>query len=63
MLRETEYIMFGPGVSTIPNAVTAYRAQRPSKSSRANHGRYVEAAIATSAELACMSRLRAKVLV
>jgi predicted nucleic acid-binding protein len=23
MLRETKYIMFGPGVSTIPNAVTA----------------------------------------
>jgi hypothetical protein len=23
MLRDTRYIMFGPGVSTIPNAVTA----------------------------------------
>jgi hypothetical protein len=23
MLRETRYIMFGPGVSTIPNAVNA----------------------------------------
>ncbi|GAA3230948.1 hypothetical protein GCM10010532_066210 [Dactylosporangium siamense] len=29
MLRETRYIMFGPGVSTIPNATSATPAAAP----------------------------------
>jgi hypothetical protein len=29
MLRDTRYIMFGPGVSTIPNAVTAMPSAAP----------------------------------